>query len=60
MNSYLVVTKDKKYLVEADDFGEFDVMDKRRCLYKFLADRECEVALVAVFDRREVKAIMDV
>lgn len=60
MKTYLVETKNKKYLVQADNFGVFDITDGRRSIYKFFKSTKDGVVVPAIFDSREVKAITEV
>lgn len=66
MSQFLVVTKDKSYLIDADEFGIFDATDGRRSVYKFfnnvnrdnLLFKYSNAELVASFDCRNVKVVI--
>lgn len=59
MKQYLVITKRKAYLIEAETFGTFEITDGRRTIYKFFKKDKNGVDLVAVFDAKEVKAVIE-
>lgn len=56
MAQYLVVTKNKAYLIEADIYGTKDIQDGRKSVYTFFKKKNAE--LVATFDVGDVKAII--
>lgn len=60
MKQYLVVTKGKSYLIDADIYGIVEVTDKRQSVYQFFRKgKDGKVDLVATFNLREVKAIIE-
>ena len=59
MKQYLVITKTKAYLVDAETFGTFEITDGRRTIYKFFKNNAKGVDLVAVFNAKEVKAVIE-
>ena len=54
MKQYLVVTKGKSYLIDADKYDVKDVQDGRKSIYRFAIGKE----LIASFDVSDVKAII--